>query len=132
MAEVHPNHLDGTEREPRWMSQQESERGLQTELADATPAYVDDIEELAAAQSYKRAMLDDAASSTSFRKGGARLPRAAQVRREGDMRILQGLMFNNLREGFGHLCQRARSHARRGGGFNWEPFSPVREAPSSS
>lgn len=44
-----------------------------------TPSCSQDIEELEAIQRYKRIMLDDAASSTSFGKGGARLPRATQV-----------------------------------------------------
>lgn len=74
MAEVSPPPLDTTEREPRWVSPSEDmlEEG-------AAPGYSQDMDELEATRSYKRAMLDDAASSVSFRKGGARLPRAAQV-----------------------------------------------------
>lgn len=87
MAEVHPPPLDGAKREPLGMSQQESEGGFETGLADAAPAYMRDSEELAATQAYKRAMLDDAASSTSLRKGGARLPRVAQVCTEGAKRV---------------------------------------------
>lgn len=83
MAELHPTPLDGGKREPLGMSQQESEEGFETDLADLAPAYMRDSEELAATQAYKRAMLDDAASSTSFRQGGARLPRVAQVCRRG-------------------------------------------------
>ncbi|CAN0258813.1 unnamed protein product [Ectocarpus sp. 12 AP-2014] len=50
-----------------------------TSVGAVTPSYSQDIEELEAVQRYKRIMLDDAASSTSFGKGGARLPRATQV-----------------------------------------------------
>lgn len=76
MAEVNSPPLDAIEREPRWVSPQGSE-----EVCDerAAPAYAQDMEELEATQGYKRDMLDDAASSVSFRKGGAPLPRAAQV-----------------------------------------------------
>lgn len=83
MSEVHHTPLDDTEREPRWVSQQEGEEGFEAGLAGVAPRYMEeDSEELAATQTYKRVMLDDAASLTSLRKGGARLLRAAQVRRE--------------------------------------------------
>ncbi|CAB1100549.1 unnamed protein product [Ectocarpus sp. CCAP 1310/34] len=80
-----PNGLN--KREPRSASQLNEtslDEGLhqwdQAMSAGAvTPSYSLDIEELEAVQRYKRIMLDDAASSTSFGKGGARLPRATQV-----------------------------------------------------
>lgn len=75
MAEVNPAPLDATEREP-WVSPQGREEVFDQGVA---PACAQDMEELEAARNYKRAMLDDAASSVSLRKGGARLTRAAQV-----------------------------------------------------
>lgn len=49
------------------------------DLAATAPANAPDVEEVEATRRYKRMMLEDAASSTSFRKGGPRLSRAAQV-----------------------------------------------------
>lgn len=77
-----------TEREPRPASQLNEtslDEGLHqwdqpaSATGVVTQSYSQDIEELEAIQRYKRAMLDDAASSTSFGKGGGRLPRATQV-----------------------------------------------------
>ncbi|CBJ27963.1 conserved unknown protein [Ectocarpus siliculosus] len=74
-------------REPRLASQLNEtslDEGLHqwdqpTSAAAVTPSFSQDIEELETIQRYKRIMLDDAASSTSFGKGGARLPRATQA-----------------------------------------------------
>lgn len=76
MAGVNSIPLDATQREAQWISQQGS--GVVFEEGTA-PACAQDMEELEATRSYKRAMLNDAASSVSLHKGGARLPRAAQV-----------------------------------------------------
>lgn len=71
-----PAPLDVTQQ-PRW-APQSAEEGLGQKIGPA-PAHVQELEELEATRRYKRTMLDDAASSTSLRKGGPRLPRAAQV-----------------------------------------------------
>ena len=76
MAEINSTPLDATERESRWVSPQVGGELLEERAA---PAYAQDIEELEATRSYKRAMLDDAASSVSLRKGGTHLPRSSQV-----------------------------------------------------
>lgn len=76
MAGINSTPLDATEREPRWVS---PKGGKEVFEEGAAPAYAQDMEELEAMRSYKRAMLDDAASAVSLRKGGARLPRSAQV-----------------------------------------------------
>lgn len=73
-----PAPLDVTQQ-PRWAPPTDDEEGLEAESSGAAPAHVQELEELEASRRYKRRMLDDAASSTSFRKGGPRLPRAAQV-----------------------------------------------------
>ncbi|CAN0059637.1 unnamed protein product, partial [Ectocarpus sp. 12 AP-2014] len=81
-----PNGLNKCD-EPRFASQDNEtslDEGLHqwdqpTSAGAVTPSYSQAIEELEAVQRYKRIMLDDAASSTSFGKGGARLPRATQA-----------------------------------------------------
>eukprot|EP00903_Cladosiphon_okamuranus_P020361 g18681.t1 len=77
MAEVNSMPLDATGRKPGWVSPQGGD--LVFDVGGA-PAYAQDMDELEATRSNKRALLDDAASSVSLRKGGARLPRSAQIR----------------------------------------------------
>lgn len=95
-----------TEREPR-SAPQRNETSLHEGLhpwdqptsgaGAITQSCSQDIEELEAIQRYKRIMLDDAASSTSFGKGGACLPRATQVRGEHMQRSIE-LMFPPCRD----------------------------------
>lgn len=92
MAEVNSTPFDATEREARWVSPQGSDEEVFED--GAAPAYAQDMEELEATRSYKRAMLDDAASSVSLRKGGARLPRAAQVQARGRVSVRKSALMS--------------------------------------